>query len=144
MSDEQRNQVVKMLAIACELTGTNLSEAAAKFMVEELSGEPFQMVIRALQRCSRECRNRITLSEVMARIEEERERDGADRRAALMRDETQLRLRALEAGIPWEAGKEEVRRLLSRLALPAPDPAKDRERARNLANAKHWSDTEKD
>lgn len=53
-----------------ELTGTELSEPAAEMMVNELRKHPEDIAIRALQRCAREMKGRLTLADVLSRIED--------------------------------------------------------------------------
>jgi hypothetical protein len=142
----ERDEIVTALAVVCEVTGAAYSSAAKQFFLRELETfEPGEVLI-ALRRCARECTHRLALADVIERIEEEREKNKANRRAALSVEETQLRLAALDARIPWELGKAKVREMLAQSGkgLPAHDAEKERERARSLANAKHWQETEKD
>lgn len=64
--------VIKGLAVVCELTGTELSKAALSVMAEDLSMYPEPQVLGALQRCRRELRGRLTLAEVILRLDDGR------------------------------------------------------------------------
>lgn len=63
---------IKALAIVCELTGTELSKAALHVMASDLAEYPEPQVLGALQRCRRELRGRLTLADVIARLEDGR------------------------------------------------------------------------
>lgn len=141
-SEAEHDEVVKALAVVCEVTGANYSNPARQFLVRELEPYEPQEVIQALRRCAREVTYKLALAHIIERIEEERENSKAHRRALASAEETQLRIAALEQRIPWELGRDKVRELLGKLSLPAaPDPEKEALRARNIA---HWSETEKE
>lgn len=61
-------QLVKALAVAVELTGTDLSKNAARVMADELAQYPEPAVLTALARCRRELRGRLTLPDVLDRL----------------------------------------------------------------------------
>ena len=65
-------QVIQAIAVTAELMGTDLSEAAARVFACELSGFPEAQVIEALTRCRREVRGRLTLADVLSRIDDGR------------------------------------------------------------------------
>lgn len=60
------------IAVTAELTGTELSEPAARAMAEELARYPEGWVVGALKRCQRELRSRMTLADVLSRLEDGR------------------------------------------------------------------------
>lgn len=60
--------LLKSLAVAVELTGTELSKAAARVMAEDLAQYPEGQVIAALARCRRELRGRLTVPDVLDRL----------------------------------------------------------------------------
>lgn len=60
--------LLRMLAVAVELTGTDLSKTAARVMAEELAAYPEPAVLIALARCRRELRGRLTLPDVLDRL----------------------------------------------------------------------------
>ena len=65
-------EIVQALAVTCELTGTDLSEGASRAMAFDLSQYPEHQVLAALVRCRRECRHRLTLADVITRLEDGR------------------------------------------------------------------------
>ena len=70
--------VLAAIAVCAELTGTVLSKPAARIFAQDLSTQPKPAVLRALERCRRELRGRLTLSDVLDRIAMEDGRPGAD------------------------------------------------------------------
>lgn len=65
-------RVIEALAVAAEITGTELSRGAAKVMVADLGRYPEEQVLAALTRCRREVRGRLTLADVLARLDDGR------------------------------------------------------------------------
>jgi len=65
-------QLLKALAVTAELTDTTLSEAAAGVMAEDLDRFPLNQVLAALTRCRRELKGRLTIADVIARIDDGR------------------------------------------------------------------------
>lgn len=65
-------RLIKAVAVTAELTGTQLSPAAARVMVEDLALYPEGQVLSALNRCRRELKGRLTIAEVMTRLEDGR------------------------------------------------------------------------
>lgn len=64
--------VLQAVAVTAELTGTEMSPAAAKVMAEDLARYPEAWVLGALTRCRRELRGRLTLAEIINRIDDGR------------------------------------------------------------------------
>lgn len=64
--------LLEALAVTAELTGTVLSEAAARVMAADLALCPQDQVMGALTRCRRELRGRLTIAEVLSRLEDGR------------------------------------------------------------------------
>lgn len=62
------NDVAIMLGIAAEVTGMTLSEASATAILAELASYPQRNVCKAIERCMRELRGRITLADILERI----------------------------------------------------------------------------
>lgn len=60
--------VIKALAVTVELTGTQMSPAAARVMAAELAVYPEQHVLAALSRCRRELKSRMTMADVLDRL----------------------------------------------------------------------------
>jgi hypothetical protein len=67
-----REALIQAVAVTAELTGTELSRAAAKVMVEDLSAYPHGQVTGALTRCRKELRGKLTIAEVLARLDDGR------------------------------------------------------------------------
>jgi len=70
--------ILKAVAVTAELTGAELSEAALRVMAGDLDAYPEAAVIRALDRCRKELKSRLTLAAVLERVEEQDGRPGAD------------------------------------------------------------------
>lgn len=66
------NELTKALAVTCELTGTTLSAGAKEAFVLDLAQYPLQQVLSALARCRREVRGRLTVSDVVSRLDDGR------------------------------------------------------------------------
>lgn len=60
------------IAVTAELTGTQLSKPAARVMAADLSRYPEQQVIVALTRCRRELKGRLTINDVVTRLDDGR------------------------------------------------------------------------
>lgn len=65
-------QLLQAIAVTAELTGTTLSEPAARVMAQDLARYPEQWVMAALVRCRREIKGRLTLSEILSRLDDGR------------------------------------------------------------------------
>ena len=65
-------KIIDAIAVTAELTGTMLSEAASRVMADDLSRYPEQQVLVALTRCRRELRGRLTIAEVLSRLDDGR------------------------------------------------------------------------
>lgn len=70
--------VLMAIAVTAEMTGTELSEAALRVMAGDLSAYPEAVAVRALDRCRKELKTRLTLAAVLERIEEVDGRPGAE------------------------------------------------------------------
>lgn len=64
--------VLEMLTVACESTGTELSKPTLKLWDSELARYPEGQVLRALRKCCLELRGRLTLADVVARLDDGR------------------------------------------------------------------------
>lgn len=71
-NSEQHDQIVKTLAVVCEVTGTQVSPAAAQLMVHRLDAYPAFAVLAALKRCADECKYRLSLADIIERIDDGR------------------------------------------------------------------------
>lgn len=65
-------QLLQAIAVTAELTATQLSTAAARVMADDLSRYPENQVMAALTRCRREVRSRLTIADVISRLEDGR------------------------------------------------------------------------
>lgn len=65
-------EVIKAVAVTAELCGAVFSEAAAEVFIADLEGFPESAVLRALTRCRKEHRGRLTVSDVVSRIDDGR------------------------------------------------------------------------
>lgn len=64
--------VLQAIAVTAELCGTNLSEPAARLLLQDLSKFDEQAVLTSLSKCRRELKGRLTLAEVITRIDDGR------------------------------------------------------------------------
>lgn len=71
-------KVIEAIAVAAEMTGTELSKAALRGMEMDLDDYPEADVLAALARCRRELKHRLTLADIIERIDKRDGRLGAD------------------------------------------------------------------
>jgi len=72
VNTEQQKQTLKNLTVVLEMAGQDMSAAAMTMIVHELSGFEFNAVQEALRKCARECKYKITLAEIISRIDDGR------------------------------------------------------------------------
>lgn len=65
-----RTDIAKAVAVTAEVLGTELSEAAAYVMVQDLACYPAGAVLDSLERCRRELTGRLTLPAIIQRIDD--------------------------------------------------------------------------
>ena len=65
-------QLLEAIAVTAELTQTQLTEAAARVMFADLALYPEQQVLGALTRCRRELKGRLTIADVVTRLDDGR------------------------------------------------------------------------
>lgn len=70
--------ILEALAVCAEMTGTTLSKGAMQAMELELRAYPEDAVMKALRRCMRECKHRLTLADVIERLQGSDGRPTAD------------------------------------------------------------------
>jgi hypothetical protein len=135
----ERDAVVKALAVTSEITGTNLSEAAVAFMLQELSARPASRVVEAIRGCARECKGRLTLGDVIERLDHVDRKAISDQHARREAYLTTLRGLALVEAIDWCGGRD-IERVISeleakgyRIRQGAPTPAPSR-------SLPHWTE----
>lgn len=64
--------LAKAVAVTAELTGTNLSETAIQVMLDDLARYPEHQVMGSLTRCRRELKGRLTIADVVSRLNDGR------------------------------------------------------------------------
>lgn len=64
--------LLQAIAVTAELTSTQLSEASARVMADDLARYPEASVLEALTRCRRELKGRLTIADVLTRIDDGR------------------------------------------------------------------------
>jgi len=64
--------LIKAIAVTAELTATEISVDAARVMAEDLAQYPEELVMKALTKCRRELKGRMSLAEVISRIDDGR------------------------------------------------------------------------
>lgn len=72
------SKILEGLAVVAEVTGTQLSKQALQVMERELSAFDEQLVLKALQRCMRELKHRMTLADILERLQGSDGRPTAD------------------------------------------------------------------
>lgn len=65
-------ELIQALAATAELCGTSLSEPAAKLLIADLADFDQRSVLTALSKCRRELKGRLTLAEIVSRIDDGR------------------------------------------------------------------------
>lgn len=63
-----KSRINKALAIACEVIGSELTEAAARLMAAKLAVYPEAWVLGAIDQCIHELRHKLTLSDIIERL----------------------------------------------------------------------------
>lgn len=69
---EINENLLKAIAVTAELTQTELSIDAARVMCEDLSAYDEQQILKALVRCRKELKSRLSIAEVISRIDDGR------------------------------------------------------------------------
>lgn len=64
--------LIEAIAVTAELTGTVMSAPAARVMADDLARFPEGAVLEALTRCRRELKGRLTIADVLTRIDDGR------------------------------------------------------------------------
>jgi len=65
-------ELFRAIAVTAELTGTDLSEGAARVFADDLAAYPLPQVLAALTRCRREVKGRLVLADVISRMDDGR------------------------------------------------------------------------
>lgn len=66
------SNIAQALIVTAEITGTDLTEHAARLMAQDLSAHPLEQVLVALTRCRREVKGRLTLADILSRLDDGR------------------------------------------------------------------------
>ena len=66
------SKLSEAVAVTAELTGTELSSVAVKVMLGDLARYPEDQVMGVLTRCRRELKGRLTIADVLSRLEDGR------------------------------------------------------------------------
>ncbi len=69
---ERSEQLMEAIAVTAELTGTNLSEIAARVMTQDLMQYPVEQVLGALVKCRRELKGNLRIAEIIDRLDDGR------------------------------------------------------------------------
>lgn len=72
MKNSPSKELLQAIAVTAELTGTELSEIAARVMAEDLTAYPENQVLGALVRCRKELRGRMAVADVIKRLDDGR------------------------------------------------------------------------
>lgn len=65
-------RLLEAIAVTAELTGTQLSEGAARVMAADLAQYPEVQVLKALEKCRKELKGRLTIADVITRLDDGR------------------------------------------------------------------------
>lgn len=98
---EEKDAVVKALAVVCEITNTQMSDAAITFMLDHLGQHPAPRVLTALKLCVTTCRGRLTIADI-----EECITDAVEEERNLLAEANTKRLFA-----QWDAEREHIKQL---------------------------------
>ena len=71
-------KIIDALTVVAEITGATLSVPAIKGIAMELAQHPEHEVLKALAKCKRECKYRLTLADILERIDQSNGFIGAD------------------------------------------------------------------
>lgn len=71
-TDAENNAVLKGLAVALELTGTDWSALAVKAAAKALEAYPAAQITGSLNRCASECKFKLTLADIVSRLDDGR------------------------------------------------------------------------
>lgn len=72
MKNPPSKELLQAIAVTAELTGTEISEVAARVMADDLAMYPEEQVMGALVRCRKELRGRMSIADVISRLDDGR------------------------------------------------------------------------
>lgn len=132
--------VLEALAVTAELTNTTLSAAAARVMASDLAPYPESQVLGALARCRKELKGRLTVGDVVQRLDDGR--PGAEEAWSLLPfDERQTVVWTEEMQGAWGVALpllEEGDRIAARMAF-LESYRQRMQRARDAAQPVKWT-----
>lgn len=129
--------VIQALAVTAEITGTQLSEAAARVFAADLARYPEMQILVALQRCRREVRGRLTVADVVGRLDDGRPTPD-EAWAMIPQDERQSVVWTDEMARAWGIANELEDRIAARMAFLSAYRRLVQE-ARDSARAVKWT-----
>lgn len=65
-------KLIQAFGVTLEITGTEVSKGAAKVMLHDLAAYPEEHVLGALRRCCRELKGKLTLADILQRVDDGR------------------------------------------------------------------------
>lgn len=96
--------LLKAVAVTSRLMGTDFDDDMARMFCADLTGYPEGQVMNALARCRQEVRTRLTLADVLNRIDDGR--PGPDEAFAMLpRDEAETTVWTREMRLAWDASR---------------------------------------
>lgn len=111
-------EVLQALAVTAEITGTQLSEGAARVFAGDLSRYPVDQVLGALTRCRREVKGRLTVADVIGRLDDGRPTPD-EAWAMLPQDEATTAVITQEMAEAWGIARDAGDRVSARMAFLA-------------------------
>jgi hypothetical protein len=129
--------VIQALAVTAEITNTQLSEAAARVFADDISKYPEMQVLAALRRCRREVRGKLTVADVVGRLEDGRPTPD-EAWAMLPHDERQSVVWTDEMARAWGIAAQLEDRVAARMAFLSAYRRLVQE-ARDAATAVTWT-----
>lgn len=123
-SASELDEVIKTLAVVCEVTGTNFSAGARGFIMRELEKYDSKPVLEALERCAKGVKSRLTMGAIVGEIERVDRKAISDARAIRQGYETHLRGLCLVECIAWDGDDLEGMRkqLIAKGYTKLPEP----------------------
>ncbi|WP_217589768.1 hypothetical protein [Burkholderia sp. GbtcB21] len=100
-------ELIKAVAATAELCGTTMSQPAAELLLADLSSFDERAVLAALSKCRREVKGRLTVAEILSRIDDGR--PGVEEAWAMLpRDEDSTTVWTTEMAEAWGLAREMI------------------------------------
>lgn len=103
-SEKETTEIAQAFSVACEVSGTSLSQPARAYMLGQLAEYPAETVLAGLMRAPKMLTGKLTMAAVVSAIEFQDRKAISDLRAAKSAYLTCLRGCALTESIAWERG----------------------------------------